>query len=152
MVELDFTGSLAPKRNVVSSMTFHANCKLAEWLGKDPVLSPQEPRLHWWELLAGSWLQSVSTALAARWPCSEKCCCSLCISMLVVSCHLLPAGAWVSVQKDVISEKLILSTFCCLLSYVLNELHQTPAFCKTTQYLKQNPNKTRKLKFRVSPG
>ncbi|KAF4787979.1 hypothetical protein TURU_166288 [Turdus rufiventris] len=66
MVELDFTGSLASKRNVVSSMTFHANYKLAERLGKDPVLSPQKPRLHWWELLAGSWLQSVSTALAAR--------------------------------------------------------------------------------------
>lgn len=66
MVELVFTGSLASKWNAVSSMTFHANCKLAERLGKDPTLKAQQPRLYCWELLAGSWLQSVSMALAAR--------------------------------------------------------------------------------------
>lgn len=66
MVELGFTGSLASKWNVVSNVTFHANCKLAERLEKNPALNPQKPRLYWWELLAGSWLQSGSTALAAR--------------------------------------------------------------------------------------
>lgn len=89
VVELVFTDSLATDQYVVSSMTFHASYKLTERLGKDPGTAPPVAM----ELLAGSWLQAVSTALAARWPCSEKRFCSLCASMLMVSCHLFPAGA-----------------------------------------------------------
>ena len=40
MVELVFTDSLAATRYVVSSVTFHANYKLTERLGKDPGTEP----------------------------------------------------------------------------------------------------------------
>lgn len=40
MVELVFTDNLATNRHGVSSVTFHANYKLAESLGKDPGTEP----------------------------------------------------------------------------------------------------------------
>ncbi|CAN0088405.1 unnamed protein product, partial [Bubo scandiacus] len=64
MVELVFTDSLATNQYVVSSVTFHANYKLAERLGKDPgAETPVTTAIL--VRVAGSWLWSVATALAA---------------------------------------------------------------------------------------
>lgn len=91
MVKLVFIDSLA-YCYVVSNVMSPANYKLAERLEKDP--GTETPVAMAILVGVASWFWFLSTSLAARWLCSEKHSCSLCISMLMVSCHLFPAGAW----------------------------------------------------------